>query len=267
MAGRMAGKVAFVTGGNVGIGEAIVHRLAQEGAAVAIVARREEEGRAVERSVRKAGGEAQFVACDVMERSHIEAAVVRTVERFGGLHVVVNNAGGMKPPQFHGIDRVNDAAWHDVLDLNLTSAYIVSQAAWPHLVAATGSSIVNISSTAAVGAWSPSQQESLGGVVPPAYWAAKAGLEALTRYLASVGAKHGIRANCVRPGQILTPGVRTYREGRHTFGVVWDQMQLVPGHGEPADIAAAVAFLAADESRFISGQVVNVDGGSITKIQ
>ena len=267
MDARLRGRVALVTGGNIGIGAAIAHRLAAEGTAVAILARREAEGRAVERAVRDAGGEATFLACDVTERPSVEAAVAATTGRYGALHIVVNNAGGVPRPQWHGIEAANDAGWEAMLRLNLTSAYLVTQVAWPHLVAAGGGSVVNVSSTAAAGAWTPSQQEALGFVVPPAYWAAKAGVEALTRYLASVGSRHRIRATCVRPGQILTPGIRTYAEGHHSFGVIWDDLQLVPGHGEPEDIAAAVAFLASDDARFISGQILNVDGGSLTKVQ
>ena len=140
MARALPNKVALVTGGNSGIGEATVHRLAQEGAQVVIVARRQAEGEAVEQAVRAAGGEATFISCDVMDRPAVERTIAKTVVLYGGLHILFNNAGGSAPHQFRDAD---DAAWEKTLRLNLLSTYMVTQAAWPHLVNAGGGSIIN----------------------------------------------------------------------------------------------------------------------------
>ena len=266
LTGELAGKVVIVTGGNSGIGEATVHLLAHEGARVAILARREAEGRAVACAVSDAGGEATFLPCDVTERAAIEAAIGAVVEQYGGLHVLVNNAGGGFP---HGLDEAGDEGWERTLRLNLTSAYMTTQVAWPHLRAAGGASVVNVSSTAAVAAFSQAQLADAPGIPggSPGYYAAKAGLEALTRYTAMAGAPHRIRANVVRPGQILTPMATRRTPGRHGYADFFDRIQLTPGTGRPEDVAHAIVFLASGAAAFINGQVLNVDGGSIVKVQ
>jgi NAD(P)-dependent dehydrogenase (short-subunit alcohol dehydrogenase family) len=263
MAGALNGKVAIVTGGNSGIGEATVQRLAREGAKVAILARREAEGVAAQQAVRDAGGDATFIRCDVMERTEIEAAVARTIELYGGLHIIFNNAGGAFP---HSLSEAGDEAWEKTLRLNLTSIYIMTQIAWPHLVAAGSASVVNTSSMAAVAAASAAQQALVPGLPSPAYWAAKGGVEAFTRYTATAGAAHGIRANVVRPGAILTPMATRLTPGHHIFEPIYEQIQLTEGPGYPEDVANAVFFLASDESRFINGQVLNIDGGAVGKV-
>ena len=263
MAAGLNGKVAIVTGGNSGIGEATVHRLARAGAKVAILARREPEGRAVERAISDAGGDALFVRCDVTERTAVEAAVAQVVERYDGVHILFNNAGGAQP---HGLAEPGDDAWEWTLRLNLTSAYLMTQACWPHLVAAGGASVVNMSSTAAVAAVSEAQRGLVPGLPGPAYWAAKAGMEAFTRYIATMGAPHGIRANAVRPGQILTPSATRRTPGHHSSEALFEQVQLTKGPGYPEDVANLVSFLAADESRFINGQVIDIDGGAVLKV-
>jgi NAD(P)-dependent dehydrogenase (short-subunit alcohol dehydrogenase family) len=188
MAGALPGKVALVTGGNSGIGEATVHRLAQEGAQVVIVARRQAEGDAVEQAVRAAGGEATFISCDVMERPAVEKAVAQAVALYGCLHILFNNAGGGTPHQFRD---AADAAWETTLRRNLLSTFMMTQVAWPHLVNAGGGSIINMSSTTAVMAVSTEQRTLLPRIPGPAYGAAKAAVEAYTRYTAAEGAPHG----------------------------------------------------------------------------
>jgi NAD(P)-dependent dehydrogenase (short-subunit alcohol dehydrogenase family) len=268
MAGGLAGKVAIVTGGNSGIGEATVLRFAREGAKVAIVARREPEGLAVQQAVRDAGGDATFIQCDVMRLTEIEAAVARTVETYGAVHVLVNNAGGgggVAPDPFP--EPGGDEAWDYTLHLNLTSTYQMTRAAWPHLKAAGGAGIVNISSLAAVAAYSPAMWDLLPGRSPsPAYFAAKSGLEALTRLTASHGARHLIRANVVRPGAILTPGVQRFSPGHHALERLHEFIQILPGTGESDDIANAIYFLASDQGKYITGQIIAVDGGAVHKV-
>ena len=150
------------------------------------------------------------------------------------------------------------------------------QVAWPHLVAAGGASIINISSITAAFALSepqrallpqlPGQPDRLPMQVPPGYVAAKAGVEALTRYLASAGAPHGIRANALRLGLIRTPSVTDPATGAVGWERLMEQVQLTHGLGRPEDVAGAILFLASGESRFINAQVINVDGGAAQKV-
>lgn len=262
MAGKLDGRVAIVTGGNSGIGEATVKLFAREGASVVLVARREDEGRRVESEVHAAGGVARFIRCDVMDRASIDAAVAAAVAEFGRIDILFNNAGGGFPGEF---PRESDEAWEQTIQLNLTGTFRTSRACWPHLVAAGRGAIVNMSSYAAVSAVSPEQRTLLPFIPPAAYSAAKAGVEAFTRYAASQGAPHGIRVNCVRPGQILAASANI-APGQHFAERYFASVQLVPGPGTPEDVAAAVLFLASDDARFINGEILNIDGGASGKI-
>lgn len=261
MAGRLAGKVAIVTGGNSGIGAAAARIFAAEGAKVALMARREPEGKAVEAAIRAAGGEARFVACDVTQRASVEAAVRETVEAYGGVNVLFNNAGGALGGEF---PREKDDIFHAVIELNLTSTFLMTRACWNHFLAAGGGSVVNMSSTAAVGGTSAHARKLMPFSPPAAYAASKAGIEAFTRYTASVGGALGIRVNCVRPGQILSPAANV---GEHHFAEQYfSEIQLTPGPGTPEDVAYAALFLASDEARFINAQILSIDGGAAGKV-
>jgi NAD(P)-dependent dehydrogenase (short-subunit alcohol dehydrogenase family) len=262
MGDRLAGKVAIVTGGNSGIGAASAKLFAAEGAKVAIMARREPEGVAVENEITSAGGVAKFIQCDVMQRSSIEAAVAQTVEAFGGVNVLFNNAGGAVGGEF---PREKDDVFLHVLNLNLTSTFLMTRACWNHLLGAGGGAIVNMSSMAAVGGTSAVQRKMMPFSPPSAYAASKAGIEALTRYIASVGGAQGIRVNCVRPGQILSPAANIDPE-HHFAEEYFNTIQLTPGPGVPLDVANAALFLACDESRFINGQILSIDGGASGKV-
>jgi NAD(P)-dependent dehydrogenase (short-subunit alcohol dehydrogenase family) len=263
MPGRLHGKVAMITGGNSGIGEATAHRFAQEGAKVALLARRDAEGQAVQHAICATGGEAVFIRCDVSDRHAVEAAVAQTVARYGGLHVLFNNAGGGARDRFPA---ESEEVWERVLKVNLTGTFLMSQAVWPHLIAAGGGTIINMSSLAAVNGPNDTQLALVNDVFPSAsYYASKAGIEAFTRYIAGVGARHNIRVNCVRPGQILTPRLTT-PAGEHIFAGSLNAAQMLKGPGRPTDVANAVLFLATEESRFITAEILNVDGGAVAKV-
>jgi NAD(P)-dependent dehydrogenase (short-subunit alcohol dehydrogenase family) len=262
MPGRLQGKVAIITGGNSGIGEATAHRFAQEGARVALLARREPEGQAVQHTIRNAGGEAVFIPCDVSDRISVEAAVATTIDQYGSLHVLFNNAGGGARDLF---PEESDEVWERVLRVNLTGTFLMSRAVWPHLIAAGGGAIINMSSLAAVAGVSDAVR-AMTQVIPSAsYFASKAGIEAFTRYTAGLGASHNIRVNCVRPGQILTPRL-TAADGEHVFARLFDVVQLLKGEGRADDVANTVLFLASEEARFITAEVINIDGGSAAKL-
>ena len=267
MADRLNGKVAIVTGGNSGIGETTAHTFAKEGARVALMARREAEGKAVEAAIREAGGDATFFACDVRDNDSVTQAVAAAADTYGQIDVLFNNAGGGAGSRF---PNEPNEEWLRVIDVNLTGTFYVSQAVWPHLVAAGGGAVVNMSSLAAQRGFSPAMAEAYGAT-SASYYAAKAGVDALTRYMAGVGGKDNIRVNCVRPGQILTPGATRGTTsdpdgGHHVFEKMFDFHQIVQGPGYPEDVANLVLFLVSDESRFLTAEIINVDGGVAAKI-
>lgn len=262
MGGRLHGKVALITGGNSGIGEATARRFAKEGARVAILARREKEGYAVQEAIRADGGDATFLACDVTDRAAVEATVDGAIKAYGGLHVLVNNAGGGARDVF---PNESDEVWDRVLRINLTACFLTCRAAWPHFIKAGGASIVNVSSLAAVSGVSDAVFQRQPVLPSASYIAAKAGLEGFTRYIASLGGRHNIRANCVRPGQILTQRLTT-PAGEHVFARHFEMWQLLKGPGYAEDVANAALFLASDEARFITAEIINIDGGAAAKL-
>ena len=262
MAGRLDGKVAIVTGGNSGIGEATAHTFAREGARVAIMARREAEGAAVQNAIRDDGGDATFIRCDVSDRQQVDAAVLATMDAYGRIDVLFNNAGGGGPGNFPNEE---DDVWARVLNVNLTGTFYMCRAVWPHMIAGGGGSIVNMSSVAAQRGFSKKMYDLVGRGPSASYYAAKAGVDAFTRYAAGMGGQHNIRVNGVRPGQIITPAVDT-GGGHHSLEAMFDFIQILDGKGYPEDVANAVLFLVSDDARFITGEIVNVDGGMPGKL-
>jgi NAD(P)-dependent dehydrogenase (short-subunit alcohol dehydrogenase family) len=263
-AGRLVGKVALVTGGTTGIGEAIVHRFVGEGARVVFCARGDELGAAVEAAARAAGGDATFVHADVTDEGEVDALVAATVARHGRLDVVVPNAGTGAGDAW---PNEPTTTWQGIIDLNLNGTMFVCRAAWPHLVAAGGGSIVAVSSLSAVMGVGRDQLEKMGGFQPSAsYQASKAALEGLTLHLAGRGGEYGIRVNAVRPGRILTDKFREWMGEDAVFWSHYRELQILKRHGHVDDIANAVLFLASDESSFITAEILDVDGGAIAKV-
>ena len=267
MTGRLDGNVTVVTGGNSGLGESTARLFASEGAKVLLLARREEQGIAVQNSINSDGGESTFVQCDVGDPDSVNAAINKAAGIYGGIHVLFNNAGHGGGGDF---PNSTDEEWNSVINDNLNGTFYVSRAVWPHLIASGGGAIVNMSSLAAQRGFSPKMIDEFGATAP-AYYAAKAGIDALTRYMAGVGGKHNIRVNCVRPGQILTPGatrgtINDADGGHHVFESMFDFAQIIPGPGYPIDVANVVLFLVSDESRFVTSEMINIDGGVAAKI-
>lgn len=262
MAGRLEDRAAIVTGGNSGIGETTAHVLAREGARVVLMARREEEGVTVQDAIRQEGGDATFIKCDVADRESVDQAVAQAVDTYGAISILFNNAGGGAGENF---PNETDEVWDRILRVNLTGTFYMSRAVWPHMIEAGGGAIVNMSSLAATAGFSEKMQKVAGGLPSSSYYAAKAGVDAFTRYVASIGGRNNIRVNCVRPGQVLTPGA-TNPAGDHWFKSLFDQTQILEGPGRPEDVANVVLFLVSDESRFLTGEIINVDGGMPRKL-
>ena len=267
VAKRLEAKVAIITGGSSGIGEGTAHVFAREGAKVILMARQEEKGRAVEAAIRNDGGEATFIVCDVADDAAVAAAVHEAAATYGAINILFNNAGYGGPSLF---PNEPSEEFDRIIRVNLMGTFHMSQSVWPHLIEAGGGAVINMSSVAAQRGMSAVMYEEFGAS-SGAYWAAKAGVEALTRHMAGIGGKHNIRVNCVRPGQIMTEGatrgtIHDPDGGHHIFEKWFDRIQIVKGPGYAEDVANLVLFLASDESRFINSEMINVDGGCVVKI-
>jgi len=250
--GRVDGKVAIVTGGAGGIGAATARALAREGAAVAVVDIDGPRADEVAASIGATGGSALSVRADLSEEAEVAAAVASTVTRFGRLDVVHNNAALTESDFLSRDTRVTDLAlevWERTLAVNLRSQMLMCKHAIPAMVGGGGGSIVNMSSGASL----------KGDRTRTAYGVSKAGVNALTMYAAAGHGKQGIRVNTIVPGLIITDAVRAHL----TEGMldVLGRSTLTPYLGQPDDIADLVVFLASDESRYITGQMITIDGG------
>ncbi|MDQ6692834.1 MAG: SDR family oxidoreductase [Chloroflexota bacterium] len=254
----LSGKRALVTGGGRGIGRAIVLALSSAGADVAVTARSLLEIEAVAGVIRSAGGKALPVTCDVTDPLSVGELARRVEDAFGGLDILVNNAGSAQSHKF--VDHP-DELWHRMLDTNLTSVYYVTKAFAPMLVESGGGRIINIASTAA----------RVGDRYVVAYTAAKHGVLGLTRALAAELVGQNVTVNAICPGYVDTPMTEatidniTARTGKDAEEARWalEKMSLQKRLIEPEEVAALALFLAAESSRGINGQAINIDGGTV----
>lgn len=251
---RLNGKVAIITGAGSGIGRAAALRFAAEGAQVVIAELAPELGKQTEQAVREAGGQARFVECDVTDENSVAAMVATANEAFGHVDVIYNNAGGSRDAD-GAVHEVDVAEWWRTMQVDLFGTFLVSRHGVRALLAqARGGSIINTSSAA-----------GLVGVVPgrSCYSAAKAGVTGLTRAMAASYAGHGIRVNAIAPGGTATERIIA-GFARRGVSVPASDGVGIPMLGQPEDIANLAVFLASDESRMITGQVLSVDGGMTT---
>jgi meso-butanediol dehydrogenase/(S,S)-butanediol dehydrogenase/diacetyl reductase len=250
---RLSGKIALITGGGTGIGRACALGFAQEGAQVAIVGRKKPPLDAVAREIEASGGKALAVTCDVTSRASVEAAVAAASKHFDGLNVVVNNAGAIVVGTVEG---TSDEDWNQVMATNLTGTFFVSRAAIPNLRAAGGGSIVNIGSYLGIVA---RKQRA-------AYCAAKAGVAGLTRAMALDHAHDKIRVNCICPAITETEmATQSLAKAPDPEAARKQRTAEIPlgRFGKPEDIAFMAVFLASDESSWMTGVSLPLDGGQI----
>jgi NAD(P)-dependent dehydrogenase (short-subunit alcohol dehydrogenase family) len=246
---RLADKVAIVTGGGSGMGRASALLFAAEGAAVLVADVNEAGGTESVSAITEAGGRAAFQRTDVSRAADVQAMVEAAVERFGGLDVLFNNAGIAGESAW--LSRMSEEAWDRVIAINLTGVFLGMRAAIPVMRERGGGSIISTASVAGMVGWQ-------GGA---AYSAAKAGVINLTRTAAIEHARFNIRVNCICPGVIQTPMLAgiVAESGQPQDELL--RMQPLPRLGEPEDIARMALFLASDESRFVTGAAMVVDGG------
>jgi NAD(P)-dependent dehydrogenase (short-subunit alcohol dehydrogenase family) len=258
--GRLENKVAIVTGASSGMGRATMLRFAREGARVVGVARSEDKLAEVLREVTRDGGTGCVVAADLSTEDGAGRAIDAAVERFGGVDVLVNNAGvgasyaAVQPGSMNAIDETTPEMWDHVMAINLTSAFLMTRGVIPEMRKRGGGSLVHIASISGY----------RGQDSAHTYTAAKGAIINLSRSLALTYARDGIRSNVISPGYVRTPMVEAY------MGVFDDEEARYKVHpmgrpGEPAEIANGCLFFASDESSYCSGSHLIIDGGLSAK--
>jgi 2-deoxy-D-gluconate 3-dehydrogenase len=241
-------KIALVTGGNGGIGLGMARGLGQAGATILVVGRNAEKSAAALRELQSLGVRAESLPADVTDEATVQRLFDGVRDRHGRLDILVNNAGSTvrKPPQDFTLDE-----WNQVMDVNLTSAFLCSRAAYPLMVKAGRGKIINIGSIMSI----------FGAPYAPAYCASKGGIVQFTRSLATAWAKDNIQANTVLPGWIeteLTAGAKAQVPGLNERVLA----RTPAGRwGQPQDLAGIAVFLASAASDFVTGTAIPIDGG------
>ena len=248
---RLEKQVALITGGTSGIGEATALLFAREGAQIAITGRNEKRGHAVTAAIVEAGGQAIFLRTDVRRAAECDHAVRETVQTFGRLDILFNNAGIFYP---HDTLECSEEEWDEQIDINLKGAFLMSKAALPGMIAQGRGVIIHNSSGWGI----------VGGDKAVAYCASKGGLVLMTKAMAIDHGRQGIRVNCICPGDIETPMLPLDAKMR---GQKWEDYLAGCANrplgriGTAEEIARAVLFLASEDSSFMTGAALVVDGG------
>ena len=242
---RLDGKVALITGGNSGIGRATAALFAEEGAAVVLTGRNRERGEQVAQAINDAGGKAMFIRADVRVAEDCRQAVEQTLERFGRIDVLFNNAGVYYPKT---VLECTEEEWDETIDSSLKGAFLMSKYALPSMIERGSGSIIHNSSGWGI----------LGGDRAAAYCAAKGGLVVMAKAMAIDHGRDGIRVNCVCPGPTDTPLMKEQPEK-----VIEALKKMIPLRriAEPNDVANVIAFLCSREANYVTGQIVSASGG------
>ena len=252
---RLEGKVALVTGGTSGIGEATALRLARDGAAVAVAGRDDERGAQVVAAIRAAGAEAAYFSVDVTDEASVRAMVEAVMERFGRLDILVNNAGIIN---FGSVVDADIDEWDLLMNTNVRGLFLVSRYAIPRMIAGGGGSVINLGSNLGL----------VGTRGAAAYAASKGAVVNLTKAMALDHVADGVRVNVVCPATIDTPLVQRQREGRTEEQLQAADERLKQRHpigrmGDPAEIRGLALLLASRASSFMTGGVYPIDGGAL----
>ncbi len=247
--GRVQGKVALVTGGASGIGLSTAQLLAKEGAKVVIADFNVDGAKQVAEEIIAQGGEAAGVFLDAGNADSIKEAVDFTVEKYGKLNVLFNNVGLTNLQKDLDVVNMDLDEWDRLMNVNTKSVLLGSRYAIPHMIEAGGGSIINTASMSAFAS----------DAIRSAYGTSKAAVAHLTKYIATQYGKDLIRCNAVAPGLILTPAAE--RNMSQEVLDIFKKYNALPYNGAPEDIGYTVLFLASDESKYITGQTIQVEGG------
>ena len=247
---RLAGKVALITGGGTGIGRGTALAFAREGAKVAVAGRRMEKLQEVVNEIKASGGDAIAVPCDVSRAVDAQNAIRKTVETFGRLDVLVNNAGVLSVST---IEEIPEDEWDRLIDANLKGPFLMCRAALPEFRKAGGGAIVNVGSVLGLVAMKKRA----------AYCASKGGVTLLTKAIAIDHGHENIRANCICPSIVETELVSQLFNTPDGDRVKRERLATIPlgRMGRPADIAELAVYLASDESSWLTGAAIPLDGG------
>ncbi|HKV57274.1 MAG TPA: glucose 1-dehydrogenase [Ktedonobacteraceae bacterium] len=247
---RLQDKVALITGSAGGMGKAAAELFAREGASIIVTDVLSDEGEETAQTIRDAGGKAIFVKADVSKEDEVEHLVARSIEAFGRIDVLYNNAGIM-PADDGGVTDLSEAIWDNIMDVNLKSAFFCTKHVVPHMMKQGKGSIVNIASFVAL----------MGCSVPQdAYTASKGGMISLTKSFAIQYGLHGIRCNAICPGPIETPLLRVLWTSEEARDLRLNRIPL-GRFGEINDIIYMALYLASDESSWTTGAWLVIDGG------
>jgi len=252
--GRLAGKVAIVTGSASGIGAATVAMFAQEGARVVVADINREGAEAHATQIREAGGDAIALRVDLGDASSIQAMIDDTVAAYGGLDVLLNNAAAtqLSATRDTALEALDVEVWDALMHINLRGTMLATKFAIPQMRKRGKGSIINTSSGSSVAAFSSSTS----------YAVSKAAINTLTQYVAVQHGKENIRCNAIAPGLIITPATEPTWASEDGPGKIMLRHNATARLGKPADIAYAAVYLASDESEYLTGQLLRVDGGS-----
>ena len=249
--GKLAGQTAWISGATKGIGEGAALLFAREGAAVAVIGRNEDDGRRVLRAIKRKGGKAIFIRCDVAREEDVRASIEQTVSAFGGLQILVNNAGIVDVRMLHDYTAEQ---WDRVMDVNVKSIFYAFKHAFPHLRKNRRGYVVNLGSISSF----------VGQSGTPVYTASKGAVLQLSRSIALDYARYGIRCNCVCPGITDTPMLRQHlNAASDPEALLAERLNRVPLNVAltPADVAKSVLYFSCEDSAGITGTSLIVDAG------
>lgn len=249
--GKLQGQVAWISGGTKGIGEGTAKLFAEEGAAVAVIGRSEKDGNRVVEEIKNKGGKAIFIKCDVTKADCVSKSIEETVKTFGGLNILINNAGIVDVKELH---EYSEKEWDRVLDINVKSMFLAFKYAFPHLKKNKRSYVVNIGSISSF----------VGQDRTPVYTTSKGAVLQLSRSIGLDYARYGIRSNCVCPGITDTPMLRRHLDAApDPEGHLAERLRRVPLGTilTPRDVAKTILFFSCEDSAGVTATSLIIDGG------